>query len=259
MLCETRQGKMLWGVLLLVSTGADDVCSDVRATWNYAFRPRHVNPKPLIIGAGEGTTGTHTVAKLMSSTGSPARTVAHWEAVYGNSTQWKKGSRSEASQAYVGLRKRLMALTPPERAHFDYDVFDAYDGVADTPIPELFPYIYRTYPQARVILSVRNASEWVDSRVRHHPTSPRPFALFDASMEIIKNRKKKDRTSRNSLNPSDSALAFAMQNMLVRCLVPSHKLLVVDVFNTPDAVLREQIRAFLMPTKQQDSKGATSE
>ena len=175
---------MLWGVLLLVSTGADDVCSDVRATWNYAFRPRHVNPKPLIIGAGEGTTGTHTVAKLISNTRSPARTVAHWQAVYGNRS-------SEASQAYVGLRKRLMALTPPERAHFDYDVFDAYDGVTDVPIPQLFPYIYRTYPQARVILSVRNASEWVDSRVRHHPTSPRPFALFDASMEIIKNRKKK--------------------------------------------------------------------
>lgn len=243
---------MLWGVLLLVSTGADDVCSDVRATWNYAFRPRHVNPKPLIIGAGEGTTGTHTVAKFISDTARPARTVAHWELVYGNRSR-------EASQAYVGLRKRLLALTPPERAHFDYDVFDAYDGVADSPIPELFPYIYRTYPQARVILSVRNASEWVDSRVRHHPTSPRPFALFDASMEIIKNRKKKDRTSRNSLNPSDSALAFAMHNMLVRCLVPPHKLLVVDVFNTPDAVLREQIRAFLMPTKQQDSKGATSE
>mmetsp|Transcript_32700 Transcript_32700/g.106300 ORF Transcript_32700/g.106300 Transcript_32700/m.106300 type:complete len:244 (-) Transcript_32700:136-867(-) len=243
---------MLWGVLLLVSTGADDVCSDVRATWNYAFRPRHVNPKPLIIGAGEGTTGTHTVAKLISDTARPARTVAHWELVYGNRSR-------EASQAYVGLRKRLLALTPPERAHFDYDVFDAYDGVADSPIPELFPYIYRTYPQARVILSVRNASEWVDSRVRHHPTSPRPFALFDASMEIIKNRKKKDRTSRNSLNPSDSALAFAMHNMLVRCLVPPHKLLVVDVFNTPGAVLREQIRAFLMPTKQQDSKGATSE
>lgn len=243
---------MLWGVLLLVSTGADDVCSDVRATWNYAFRPRHVNPKPLIIGAGEGTTGTHTVAKLISDTARPARTVAHWELVYGNRSR-------EASQAYVGLRKRLLALTPPERAHFDYDVFDAYDGVADSPIPELFPYIYRTYPQARVILSVRNASEWVDSRVRHHPTSPRPFALFDASMEIIKNRKKKDRTSRPDLNPSDSALAFAMHNMLVRCLVPPHKLLVVDVFNTPDAVLREQIRAFLMPTKQQDSKGATSE
>ena len=50
-----------------------------------------------------------------------------------------------------------------------------------------------------------------------------------------------------------------MHNMLVRCLVPPHKLLVVDVFNTPDAALREQIRAFLMPTKQQDSKGATSE
>ena len=254
---------MLWGVLLLVSTGADDVCSDVRATWNYAFRPRHVNPKPLIIGAGEGTTGTHTVAKLMSSTGSPARTVAHYQLVYGrNATVGKQGNvrqLSEASQAYVGLRKRLMALTPSERAHFDYDVFDAYDGVADTPIPELFPYIYRTYPQARVILSVRNASEWVDSRVRHHPTSPRPFALFDASVEIIMNRNMHDRTSRPSLNPSDSALAFAMHNMLVRCLVPPHKLLVVDVFNTPDAVLREQIRAFLMPTKQQDSKGATSE
>jgi hypothetical protein len=254
---------MLWGVLLLVSTGADDVCSDVRATWNYAFRPRHVNPKPLIIGAGEGTTGTHTVAKLISNTRSPARTVAHWELVYDNSTQrlasYKVRKSSEASQAYVGLRKRLLALTPSERAHFDYDVFDAYDGVADSPIPQLFPYIYRTYPQARVILSVRNASEWVDSRVRHHPTSPRPFAIFDASVEIIMNRKNKDRTSRNSLNPSDSALAFAMHNMLVRCLVPPHKLLVVDVFNTPDAVLREQIRAFLMPTKQQDSKGATSE
>jgi hypothetical protein len=247
---------MLWGVLLLVSTGADDVCSDVRATWNYAFRPRHVNPKPLIIGAGEGTTGTHTVAKLISDTASPARTVAHWGVVYGRNATV---SKHEASQAYVGLRKRLMALTPSERAHFDYDVFDAYDGVADTPIPQLFPYIYRTYPQARVILSVRNASEWVDSRVRHHPTSPRPFALFDASVEIIMNRKIDDRSSRPSLNPSDSALAFAMHNMLVRCLVPPHKLLVVDVFNTPDAVLREQIRAFLMPTKQQDSKGATSE
>ena len=252
---------MLWGVLLLVSTGADDVCSDVRATWNYAFRPRHVNPKPLIIGAGEGTTGTHTVAKLISVTASPARTVAHWGEVYGrNAKVSKQGNvRNSSKEAYVGLRKRLMALTPPERAHFDYDVFDAYDGVTDVPIPQLFPYIYRTYPQARVILSVRNASEWVDSRVRHHPTSPRPFALFDASVEIIMNRKIDDRSSRPSLNPSDSALAFAMHNMLVRCLVPPHKLLVVDVFNTPDAVLREQIRAFLMPTKQQDSKGATSE
>lgn len=224
------------GLSACLATVAADVCGALRATWEHEFVPHHTNPKPLLIGAGEGTTGTHTVAHLLSSVDGPRR-VAHWHVQYVNGRERKDG-------AYVPLRKRLEALAPADRQAFDFDVFGPWDGVTDQPIPQLFSHIYRTYPNAKVVLSVRNASEWVASRTTR-PRAARPFAAFAHSVQTIADTDGTDRTSHPDNNPVESALAFEMHSVLVRCLVPPENLLEIDVFRTPDRVLREQVRAFL--------------
>ena len=44
----------------------DAACGGLRRTWRDTYRPPTTSAKRLVIGAGEGTTGTHTVAEWVS-------------------------------------------------------------------------------------------------------------------------------------------------------------------------------------------------
>jgi hypothetical protein len=56
-------------------------------------------------------------------------------------------------------------------------VLEAYDSVADVPIPTLYPHLHERYPDAKYLLLHRNPSDWVRS-VRSH-TGRRPLRPFE--------------------------------------------------------------------------------
>ena len=72
-----------------------------------------------------------------------------------------KGARRSADskgfvdEAWRKVHGQLMALPPKRHATFDYTILEKWDGVMDTPMAELFPYILAAFPRAKVILSVR--------------------------------------------------------------------------------------------------------
>ena len=241
-------------------------CPALHAAWKHAFVPHHTNPKPLVLCAGEGTTGTHTIARMIATSTSPEKRVMHYGTLYGRGErQWDEDrrlgkktitgakmthKRRQAAQNRGGIKtmKRLRSLGSAERQGFDFDVFGNFDGVADLPVPQLFPYLIRTYPNAKVVLSLRNASEWVASRAKKK-SGPRALALLGANASLVgidSLTKSSDRTHGFN-NVAEDVLAYELHNTLVRCLVQPRNLLEVNLFETSDDVVRRRIHNFLAP------------
>ena len=76
-------------------------------------------------------------------------------------------------------------MPPEQRDSFDFAVFNNFDGISDEPITQFFPYIMRAYPNAKVILTTRNTTDWVRSRQKNHPMSPLPFTFLTRSIDAI--------------------------------------------------------------------------
>ena len=127
---------------------------------------------------------------------------AHWDCV----------PRQYYSE-YAKIRTKLLALAPSQHSHFDYDLFGHFDAIIDTPVPQFFPYIFRTYPNARVILSIRDPQDWVRSRFKHHPADRRPFAIFDAPLDHLMDTLDEHTSLNNSV--TDSVLAYLAYNTQV--------------------------------------------
>ena len=83
------------------------------------------------------------------------------------------------------ILSRLVRLAPEQRDRFDFTLFEPFAGISDEPITQFFPYIMRAYPNARVVLSTRNTTAWVNSRQTHHPMSPMPFSFLTRSIDDI--------------------------------------------------------------------------
>lgn len=210
-------------------------CGALRTAWHDLFVPHHINPKPLVIGAGEGTTGTRTISALVSkSTDQP---VAHYAKEY-------RQGKPKLDPRYVAMRTTLERLHPHERDAFDYDLFQDYGGVFDDPIPFYLPYLVVTYPNARVILSVRNATDWVRSRQKHAASY---LPLAGATSDVYTLRQNAVLTGKAHPNPNNqlSVVMYELQNTLVRCLVPPSQLLEVNLFEEETKDVEARIAAFL--------------
>ena len=77
--------------------------------------------------------------------------------------------------APLQLKRRLCAyLRQPEpKDPSVFRIFDGLDAVFDSPVPNFFPYLWRAYPTARVILTQREPAAWYRSRSKHHH-NPQP-------------------------------------------------------------------------------------
>lgn len=226
----------------------DAACGGLRRTWRDTYRPPTTSAKRLVIGAGEGTTGTHTVAEWVSEARDPPLLVGHYHMGYPNYTDPERRVAHNRKWKF-GPFKALMDAKPMQRATFDFDIFRDWDGVFDTPVPQLFPYIFATYPNARVILTTRNGTAWWDSRSHglvQKRLSPVPFASLSNRPvhRIMKNEMNPTGQMRGS-NALDAALLLAAHNALVRCLVPRDQLLEFDVFEEDDDAVKAKIKAFL--------------
>lgn len=80
--------------------------------------------------------------------------------------------------AACGTLESLWDLRRENVADFDFTPLRDLTGVFDAPIPNLFPFIYRAFPNAKVILTVRNSTDWVVRRWTRwfHKHDPLPFA-----------------------------------------------------------------------------------
>jgi hypothetical protein len=183
--------------------------------------------------------------------------------------------------------RRIVRLSPEQRDAFDYTVFEPFAGVSDEPITQYFPYILRAYPNARVILSSRNATAWVNSRQKKHPMSPMPFSFLTRSIDAIYKLTSNDpqtdfsvslnefttdagtiaQTISKGEDPQDilwlrpnmanlgaSTLALHLHDAVVRCLVPIEQLLEINLFEEDTDVVKENVAKFVAETLQLQSK-----
>jgi len=103
------------------------------------------------------------------------------------------------------------------KCHEEYDKLDFrfpldIDAITDSPTAEHFWDLYRTYPNAKFVLTTRNGTEWAMKRIRHGPEVPaimwRPCGLQASQFTIEAHAK-----------------AFDAYNNFVQCVVPPERLL----------------------------------
>lgn len=197
--------------------------------------------KPLIIGAGRGSTGTKFIAKTVSEI--TGKCVTHW-------TSSHKCSQEQKSKWHT-LFHKMNHLPRYGFNVFDFKSLEEFDAVFDVPIPNLFPYIFRTFPNAKVILTVRDANEWVAKRGRRWAfwRVPPPF-LLENNRESIQHflDHKQDNSMFNLSHSSwvSAEVLFAAYNGMVRSMVPSNQLLVLNVFEETDEDIKKKITDFLI-------------
>merc|ERR1712083_1062546 len=101
-------------------------------------------------------------------------TSGHWSKVYRCGQPLQRGQVCNSSNVIedpllgrqmVRLRNELLRLEKSNYDKFDFCQFGFLDAVADVPVPELFPFIYGAHgPETKVILTLRNASDWARRR-----------------------------------------------------------------------------------------------
>jgi hypothetical protein len=187
--------------------------------WHTLIPQNRTSPRELVIVAGEGTTGTTSMAAALTRLG----------------LRSQHGSAGPAGNA---IKNMLGATSLADARAFDVGVFDPVDAVLDSPVSHAFPVVFAHFPRARVILTVRNATQWAEHRIKEHGLEPAPLASFyDASYAELKYpgsaapaRRLPQRMRIGQLSVAGVAWAFAMQNLLFSCLVPEPQLLVLNLF-----------------------------
>jgi hypothetical protein len=126
-----------------------------------------------------------------------------------------------------------LALARGERIDLE-EIFAGYAAAVDWPVCALWRELLAAYPDARVILTVRDPAEWYDSfsrtilaRSENIPplVSPSILALYDLSREVILRQ-----TFGGRANDATHAIGvYNAHNAAVSAAVPAGKLLVYDV------------------------------
>ena len=193
--------------------------------------------QPLLIGASPGTTGTMSLyyaLKLLNIS------VVHYTRQFNAST-----GRESTSYALGGgpvpLLKPLFRDSQPAppvdlaavRA-LDLRFLGCTDALLDTPTQEIFFHLLATFPNARVVLTLRDPVAWAKSRRRRHPTDRAPvLPLFGVEVPM------------GALSAEQAATALAMWHKIVAASVAPERLLVLDILGTPSDVLWRRLCAFL--------------
>ena len=174
----------------------------------------------LIVGAGLGTTGTTSLNHALVALG---LTTLKWHF-----------HTSPNGTLHLPLLAQLLKGKP-----YQAGMFGDVDAVLDTGYIELLPHIVRdpAYAQVKLILTVRNATQWAARRARLHPCAPPPFFLWYST-----------RTAR-CIRPSLAVLthAYLAWEAYVKTLATVYRLplLVLDIFGTPAATLWSELEHFL--------------
>merc|ERR1712070_60412 len=118
--------------------------------------------RDLVLGAGFGATGTHSLAMVLSKLG--LRTW-HFDMVYERG-RWKG--------QYLPWTAALIKTLAVNATHGCQNILHNFDftslptaaqAIVDTPVAELFVNLFMSFPRSRVILTKRPANQWVRSRL----------------------------------------------------------------------------------------------
>lgn len=236
---------------------SSDPCAMLRKVFleiNYHHKP---SDKEVILGAGQSHTGQRWVADFLQSSG---YTVGHLGKLpIGDDMHTERDSNLTAiEEAYANVHRTLMDLEPVHRESFNYDIFsnlDGLSGILNMPTAEFFPYFFRAYPNAKIILTVRNATMWYDSIINPVPNdaelNPRPtyptYYLQSSASLAIQNGKQNN-FQHDVPEAFESMLQMELQNTFVRCIVPSSQLLEINLFTENPTDIKKKITEFLQDT-----------
>jgi len=164
--------------------------------------------REIILGVGSGSTATHGLAGALWKMGFD---VAHfWHRRLGpKALRWHE---TLYSPIITSAGKENISLCHKVYANADFRYPRKIDAILDTPMAELFWDFYRTYPNAKYILTFRNATQWFLSRTRDHWQESaclyRPCGL-----------------KMKHFSGETHAKLFLAHNDFVRCIVPKERLL----------------------------------
>lgn len=184
--------------------------------WNGSY-----NTQDIVLGVGFGTTATRsfeTALKLLGLEGDHYGKDAYFVANYVLGRVDKDGHINSTK-----CKDKLRTMFPGRRPAGPDEGFPkrwSYTGdyLLDTPVAELFLDFFVTYPNARYVLTNRNAKEWVHARRINHDQrelAPKQEPCREWMMHF-----------------SDEALEsmFNWHSELVRCMVPKDRLLEINVW-----------------------------
>lgn len=168
---------------------------------------------PKIIGAGVGRTGTYSLRTALNMLGlGPCH---HMEEVLHHMPEqlplWQAAVAGKADWAAV---------------------FKGYESTVDWPTAGFVPELYKAYPDAKFILTVRSPESWAASFsetiyalcAKKDEAPPHMQAWLDMAIAVI------TRTGfPPGLNPEQLAKAFSAHTEKVTALVPAKQLLVYEV------------------------------
>lgn len=145
--------------------------------------------KAMIICAGEGSTGTRSLHAALAQLGYVS---AHYDSVLVPDPHIKfraNNAPNKLTNSFSMHTAWITYMRNKEYDHFDFRIFDEFDAIGDTPIPQYFPFLLDAYPNSKVILTVRNATEWAIKRP-HRGNIRRDPAPFASLFHSIRNSKK---------------------------------------------------------------------
>lgn len=178
------------------------------------------DPALKVIGVGLGQTGTHSLAAALEILG--------FGECFHAGKMLERGD-VRAAQAWLDI-----AEGRPARWH---DIFTGYRSVASFPAWALYRELLAQFPDARVILTVRDREQWF------HDINAGDYASFKADprwlfwvspvrrvMRKLEDLLILDRKYHHKLHDKQYALkVFAEHTLEVRSVVPADRLLIFDV------------------------------
>ena len=205
----------------------------------HARRANETSPHRLLVGASPGTTGTMSLYRALVAIGVSA---VHYSREFNATSGLERTTYGESPPGGpVPLLRPLFADSHPAppvdlataRAA-DLRFLAATDALLDTPSMEIFYDVLATFPNARVVITLRDPLQWATSRRARHPTDRTPlFHLlgFEAPLGAV--------------SEAQAAAALALWHKAAAASVPPERLLVLDLFSTPSDLLWRQLCDFL--------------
>jgi hypothetical protein len=169
---------------------------------------QHDGRQPLIINAGEGTTGSTYVDCIFEQLGLPEQ------------DQRKKDALLPAND-YRGCEPTCT------------EGWDHFDYVSNTPVPYEIWALLKTHPEALVLLPVRDSQVWQKERLASHPEAGtwRQAAPCGAT--------------EHTLDHGDAPTAFIVYNAWVKCVTNPSKLFEFNLFEDDTSAIISRLLRFL--------------
>lgn len=208
------------------------------------LRPSRISMQEMVFNVGPGTTATHYVTELLDDAGLRGFHYTKRWAPFNELMEivgrcypdsWDNCSHShERHEQHGSPPQYVRDACYKHLREFDFSDFGKAEHVSDTPFPELFVHLYRAYPNAKFILSTRDAEEWAHKRAVDHndtlATIQEPCGRFVYQFTEQQNQE-----------------LFRLHNQLVHCVVPESRLLELDIFTHPEEMegMPQRLGSFL--------------